>query len=357
MKLSLRAVEQLWLERSAQEGIKANTFRSREGHWKIFSRYVREILGEGFDLREMTGEDGVNFLVWLDTGHLRRPAGGSYQSHQRVMIVGFVKKVFRLLVEKKLLLTNPLRGLEVKTLSDRSPRQVLEEEEVARFLDGIGEDSLLGLRDRCLMEVLYSSGLRPSEAGGLKIQDVDLEARLLVVNRQKVGKLQLVPVTLAAAGWLAKQIEGRPGEEFVFGGPRPFGAAGMNTRFKKWARAAGVYRQGVSLYSLRHSCATHLLRRGADLRYVQALLGHSSVETTVVYTHESVEEIRKVYKSHHPRENALWKEVWGEYEQRLEALRLRLETSHAKSRSKEVYKREWKKRRLMSKVAMEAVLT
>lgn len=356
MKLYLRLVEQLWLERSAQEGIKANTFQSRSGHWKIFSRYVREVLGEGFDLREMSSEDGVNFLVWLDTGRLRRPVGGGYATHQRVMIVGFVKKLFRMLVEKKLLLVNPLRDLEVKKQNDRSPRQVMEEEEVARFLDGIEEDSLLGLRDRCLMEVLYSSGLRPSEASGLKVEDVDLEARLLVVKREKVGKLQLVPVTLSAAGWLAKQIEGRPGEEFVFGSTRPLGAMAMNTRFKKWARAAGVYRQGLSLYSLRHSCATHLLRHGADLRYVQALLGHESVETTVVYTRQSVEEIRKVYKSHHPRENALWKEVWGEYEQRLEVLKLRLETSQVKSRAKEVYKREWRMRRVTAKVATQALL-
>jgi len=346
MKLLLRFVENLWQERSLEEGLKHNGFKSRVGHWKIFTRYVDEVLGPYFDLREMTTQDGVNFLVWLNTARLR-PAGAAYSNFQKRLIVGFLKTVFRLLVEKRLLLINPLRNLEIKKEENKPPREVLSEEEVARFLDGIGEDSLLGLRDRSLMELLYSSGLRPSEAGGLKIQDLDLESRLMVVGRQKVGKVQLVPVTLAAAGWLAKQIEGRKENQYVFGSTRPLGVAAMNRRFVKWSQAVDVDRPGLTLYSLRHSCATHLLRRGADLRYVQALLGHSSVETTVVYTHESVEEIRKVYKSHHPRENALWKEVWGEYEARLEALRQRLITSREMTQKKEVYKREWRERRLV----------
>lgn len=357
MKLLLRFVENLWEERSLEEGIKHNSFTSRTGSWKIFCRYVEQVLGPYFDLREMTAEDGLNFLLWLNTARLR-PAGAAYCNHQKRLIVGFVKSIFRLLVEKKLLLVNPLKGLEIKEEKGQRPREVMSEEEVSRLLDGIEEDSLLGLRDRCLMEVLYSSGLRPSEASGLKVADVDLAARLLVVKREKVGKLQLVPVTLAAAGWLAKQIEGRPAEEYVFGSRRRLGPMAMNRRFGKWAKSAGVDRPGLTLYSLRHSCATHLLRRGADLRYVQALLGHSSVETTVVYTRESVEEIRKVYKSHHPRENALWKEVWGEYEQRLEALKERLTQSRNRTQKKELYKREWRTRRLSARhpLARESVL-
>jgi integrase/recombinase XerD len=322
MRLSVQKAGALWEERGKQEGAKAATIRSRKVAWGVFERYVLQELGQDFDLREFTREHGVSFLVWMNTGKLRPPGAGYGELARRIFVLG-VKTVFQLLQEQKLILRNPIEDLDVVKLTRAPNRAVLTEAEVSTFLDSIDEHAELGIRDRSLMELLYSSGLRPSEAGALKVSDVDMKQRLILVRREKVGKVQIIPITHAAAYWLGQQVSGRGGEEYVFG-TRAFLPAGINRRFRKWLKLADLNRPGLTVYCLRHSCATHLLNHGADLRYVQHLLGHNSVETTVIYTHEQIEEIRRIYKSFHPRENRMWKEVWGEYEGRLNTLRREL---------------------------------
>jgi integrase/recombinase XerD len=323
MRISTRYAGALWEERGKQEGAKRATMRSRKAVWGVFERFVRQELGDDFDLRGFTREHGVDFMVWLKSGRIR-PAGAAYGDLARRAFVLALKTVFAILVEQKRILRNPVEDLDVVKITKSSGRAVLSEEEVGSFLDAIDDQAELGIRDRSLMELLYSSGLRPAEAGHLKVTDVDLNRRVVLVRREKVSKVQVVPITQTAAQWLGLELNGRSGDEFVFGGNRPFLPAGMNRRFKKWLAIAGITRPGLSVYSLRHSCATHLLNHGAPLRNVQHLLGHSSVETTVLYTNEQIEQTRRIYKSFHPRENWMWKEVFGEYEQRLEVLRAEL---------------------------------
>ena len=120
----------------------------------------------------------------------------------------------------------------------------------------------------------------------------------------------------------------RPGALFL-GRLRSLKGSGINSRFKKLLKQAGLYRPGLTAHSIRHSLGTHLLANGADLRYVQELLGHESIKTTVVYTHELYENMKKIYKSYHPRENQLWQEVDGEYLKRFEVFRRDLEVRNA----------------------------
>jgi integrase/recombinase XerD len=324
MKISTKYAGALWDERGKQEGVKKATLRSRKAAWGVFERFVREELGADFDLRGFTREHGVDFMVWLKSGRIR-PAGAAYGDLARRAFVFALKTVFAILAEQKRILRNPVEDLDTVRITKSSGRAVLTEDEVGAFLDSIDEQAELGIRDRSLMELLYSSGLRPAEAGHLKVSEVDLKQRLILVRREKVGKVQVVPITHTAARWLGLELSGRAGSEYVFGGNRPLLPAGMNRRFKKWLAVAGITRPGLSVYSLRHSCATHLLNHGADLRYVQHLLGHSSVETTVIYTNEQIEQTRRIYKSFHPRENQMWKEVFGEYEHRLDALKTELQ--------------------------------
>ena len=198
----------------------------------------------------------------------------------------------------------------------RQPRllpEVLSVDEVDHLLAQRGEGSPAGLRDRALLELLYACGLRISEAVGLDRDDLDLDSALVRVIG-KGDRERQVPVGDVAVGWLRRYIEeARPGwlalwhGDSKHGGPLFLSVRGERLdRRRAWemlvatARSAGL-KDGISPHTLRHSFATHLLEGGADLRIVQELLGHASINTTQLYTHLTGERIKDVYARAHPR--------------------------------------------------------
>jgi integrase/recombinase XerD len=198
----------------------------------------------------------------------------------------------------------------------RQPRllpEVLTVEEVEQLLEVRGDGTSEGIRDRALLELLYASGLRISEAVGLDRDDIDLEDALVRVVG-KGDRERQVPVGEVAVAWVRRYVgEVRPGWldkrqiEIRHGGPLFLSVRGDRLdRRRAWemlvaaARSAGL-NEGVSPHTLRHSFATHLLEGGADLRIVQELLGHASINTTQLYTHLTGERIKDVYARAHPR--------------------------------------------------------
>jgi integrase/recombinase XerD len=198
----------------------------------------------------------------------------------------------------------------------RQPRllpEVLTVEEVDHLLGERGDGSPAGIRDRALLELLYACGLRISEAVGLDAEDLDLDSALVRVIG-KGDREREVPVGEVAIGWLRRYVsEVRPGwlalwkGESRHGGPLFLSVRGERLdRRRAWemlvgaARSAGL-KDGISPHTLRHSFATHLLEGGADLRIVQELLGHASINTTQLYTHLTGERIKDVYARAHPR--------------------------------------------------------
>jgi integrase/recombinase XerD len=198
----------------------------------------------------------------------------------------------------------------------RQPRllpEVLTVEEVDRLLEVRGDDTPEGIRDRALLELLYASGLRISEAVGLDRDEIDLEDALVRVVG-KGDRERQVPVGEVAVAWVRRYVgEVRPAwldrrkTESRHGGPLFLSVRGDRLdRRRAWemlvaaARSAGL-NEGVSPHTLRHSFATHLLEGGADLRIVQELLGHASINTTQLYTHLTGERIKDVYARAHPR--------------------------------------------------------
>ena len=191
--------------------------------------------------------------------------------------------------------------------------EVLTVEEVDRLLAERGDESPTGIRDRALLELLYACGLRISEAVGLDGDDLDLDSALVRVIG-KGDRERQVPVGEVAIGWLRRYIsEVRPGwlalwhGESRHGGPLFFSVRGERLdRRRAWemlvaaAHSAGL-KHGISPHTLRHSFATHMLEGGADLRIVQELLGHASINTTQLYTHLTGERIKDVYARAHPR--------------------------------------------------------
>ena len=167
--------------------------------------------------------------------------------------------------------------------------------EVDGELDALERDGPLGLRDRALVEVVYSCGLRSAEAVGLDLADVDFEQELVHVHG-KGGKDRVVPLGEEAAYWLARYLrEARP--QLARGAENAFFLSARGRRLD----TSSLRRLLPHPHRLRHAFATHLLEGGADLRTIQELLGHSSLSTTQVYSHVDARRLRRVYDRSHPR--------------------------------------------------------
>ena len=180
--------------------------------------------------------------------------------------------------------------------------------DVVALLETPDSNRPAGLRDRALLELLYASGLRASEALGLRVDDINLSAGY-VVPTGKGSRQRLVPVGAQALRWLRLYLKtGRPalvrradtGALFLNRYGRSLSRQALWDLLKKSARAAGI-RAAVSPHTLRHSFASHLLERGADLRSVQAMLGHADISTMQIYTHLSSRAVRDMYMRFHPR--------------------------------------------------------
>jgi integrase/recombinase XerD len=219
-----------------------------------------------------------------------------------------VRGLHKFSVHDGLLSTDVAREVHPPAPPRRLPK-ALSVERVTRLLEACRLDDPLGLRDRALLELLYSTGARISEAVGLAVDDVDADTRSVLLSG-KGGKPRLVPVGRPALAALdAYLVRARPGlAARGRGGPALFlnARGGRLSRQSAWqvlqdaAERAGIT-AGVSPHTLRHSFATHLLEGGADVRVVQELLGHASVTTTQIYTMVTVHALREVWAEAHPR--------------------------------------------------------
>jgi integrase/recombinase XerD len=300
----LAAVLRQYLDHLAVErGIASNTL---ESYTRDLRRYLRYLTGLG--VTELAGvtEAGINGFVGAlregDATH--QPLAASSAARAAVAVRGLHK--FALL--EGLIEVDPARQVKPPSLPRRLPK-ALPVDDVLRLLDTVPTDEPRSVRDRALLELLYSTGARISEAVGLDLDAVDRVDRTVLLDG-KGGKQRLVPVGRPALAALeAYLVRSRPalaaagrGTPAVFLNAR----GGRLSRQSAWqvlkdaAERAGIG-VPVSPHTLRHSFATHLLEGGADVRVVQELLGHASVTTTQVYTLVTVTTLREVYATAHPR--------------------------------------------------------
>ncbi len=222
--------------------------------------------------------------------------------------ISSIRQFHAFLVREGITARFPASSLKTPRRGKRLPR-VLTQEEAARLLDQRFEEDARGLRDRAMLELLYATGMRISEMLGLDVGDLFLdEAEVRVMG--KGGKERVVPINGPAAETLERYIsygrprlQGRRREKALFlnskGGR--LARSGAWRILKRHAERAGLGGK-FTPHTLRHSCASHLLENGADLRYIQELLGHASISTTQIYTHLEKEKVREVYRRSHPRE-------------------------------------------------------
>ncbi len=217
-----------------------------------------------------------------------------------------VKQFFRFLLEEGIITNDPTRDLVMPKRGHYLP-EVLSSEEVERLINAPDINTLLGIRDKAMLEILYATGLRVSELVSLRMNNVDLNLGYLI-TRGKGGKERLVPVGESARIWVARYIEEvRPSlvkdsRDDIFLSKRGEVMSRQNFWYmvKRYARQAGIYK-AISPHTLRHSFATHLLSGGADLRSLQMMLGHADISTTQIYTHISSQRLKEVHAACHPR--------------------------------------------------------
>jgi integrase/recombinase XerD len=296
---------QAYLDHLAVErGLARNTLVS---YRRDLARYVSELTDRGVQtLAEATEEDVAGFLAALRRGDERhRPLKPSSAARAVVAVRG----LHRFAAREGIVATDTASAVRPPTPPRRLPK-ALSVDDVAALLEAADlEGSPRGLRDRALLEVLYGTGARISEAVGLTQDDVDLVGSTVLLHG-KGGKDRLVPLgRMARAAVDAYLVRGRPalaaagsGTPLLFLNNRGGGLSRQSawTVLRAAAERAGLTVE-VSPHTLRHSFATHLLDGGADVRVVQDLLGHASVTTTQIYTMVTVDRLREVYATSHPR--------------------------------------------------------
>jgi site-specific recombinase XerD len=263
-----------------------------------------------------------------------------------------VKHMFRCLYQLELILQNPARDIRYKPGGVEQKRGVLSKQEMNTFLDSIAINEPGGLQERCVFELMYATAIRCGEVGRLTIGDIDFNRRMLWVREAKWGKDRLVPICETAVLFLKQHLEDRLDrkEERVFRCKvGRLSQVWINVHFKKRLKDLDMYRKGMSAHSIRHSAAVNLLANGADIRYVQELLGHESLETTAGYTNELYENLKRIYKSFHPRENTQYLEVDAEYRQELEKFYRRVKNWKECNAKKRETKKRWNEKRKREK--------
>ncbi len=218
-----------------------------------------------------------------------------------------IRSYHKFLIAEKIMDQNPTLILSTPKSSKKLP-SVLNEIEISKIIDSIDASTQFGLRDKAIIEMLYSCGLRVTELCELDLSNLFLDDDLIRVYGKGM-KERLLPIGKRAKLYLNKYLirvrpifdrQNKSSVVFLSRNGKPLTRSMINKILNKWSDFSGI-NKSISPHVLRHSFATHLLEGGADLRFVQALLGHSDITTTQIYTHLDKEHLREVYKTHHPR--------------------------------------------------------
>jgi integrase/recombinase XerD len=270
------------------------------------------------------------FLRWCQERDLTRPQDVTrpiLESYQRWMYhhrkkngnpLGFttqrgrmtsIKDYFRWLCRQNILLHNPASELEMPRNERRLPKGALNETEIERIMAMPDIGQPLGIRDRAILETLYSSGIRRVEAVRLELGDVNVERCVMLIHG-KGKKDRVVPIGARALAWITKYIcdvrpdlvtDPRERALFLSGyGDSAMSADYLTRLITSYIRRAGIMTGGCHLF--RHTCATLMLENGADIRFIQQMLGHANLSTTAIYTEVSIRQLQRVHAMTHPAE-------------------------------------------------------
>lgn len=303
----------------------------RESMYAWMKRYLEWLLTKNYAARTVENREVYLefFIAWCEARSLGRPGDVTkpilerYQRHlfhmrkengrplsfraQHSRLVP-VRGYFKWLTRQNVLLSNPASELELPKLERRLPRHVLSAEEAEVILTQPNLAEPLGVRDRAILEVLYSTGIRRGEVIGLSVYDLDAERGTLMVRQGKGRKDRMVPIGERAIAWVERyQREVRPelavapdeGTLFLSSLGEGFAPSRMTQLVRGYVRGAELDKSG-SCHLFRHTMATLMLEGGADVRYIQEMLGHAELSTTQIYTQVSIRKLKQVHELTHP---------------------------------------------------------
>ena len=280
-----------------EKGLAKNTIEAYSHDLNRFSDYlkakgIQDILNVGkFDVRA--------FLVVL------KRQGLSTKTISRNLVA--IRTFFKFLIQEGILEANPIEEVGSPTVAKTLP-EILTLKEVEELLEQPNIKTPLGIRDRAMLEMLYATGMRVSELTRLPMNQVNLEGGYVLIYG-KGSKERMVPLGSEAMKWLAlylRMARGRFAKRkesnalFISRSGKGMSRQRFWRSLKEYGRRAGI-RKRISPHLLRHSFASHLLERGADLRSVQIMLGHVDISTTQIYTHVTGERLKKIHQRYHPR--------------------------------------------------------
>ena len=280
-----------------EKGLSRNTI---EAYSLDLTRFLDYLRAKGIrELRDVGKFDVRGFLLLLKRKDLSTKSIGRDLSA--------IRTFFRFLIQEGILETNPIEDLESPRVAKKLP-EILSLKEIEQILEQPNLQTPLGIRDRAMLEMLYATGMRVSELTHLPTHQVNLEGGYVLLYG-KGSKERIVPLGSEAMNWAtlylgtARGILAKARESpflFINRSGRGMTRQGFWKNLRDYARRAGL-RKRITPHLLRHSFASHLLERGADLRSVQMMLGHVDISTTQIYTHVTGERLKKIHKQYHPR--------------------------------------------------------
>ena len=293
--------------------------------------YVEHLGLKGYTARTVSTSEWhlERFLLWCEDRSIARPENVTramlqgYQRHlfyfrgrddralsfrsQQLRLVS-VKSFFKWLAKSGSLPANPAADLDLPKVPRRLPRDFLTMQEVESILARTDLTTLFGVRDRAMLETLYATGIRRTELVRLSVYDVHLEKGTLFIREGKGQKDRVIPLGERAAAWIRKYladvrpalvIEPDEGTLFLTYQGFPFSSDVLSQVVRGYIEAAGITKRGAC-HLFRHTMATLMLENGADVRFIQAMLGHASLETTQIYTQVSITKLREIHAATHP---------------------------------------------------------
>jgi len=295
------ALVSAWLDHLlAERGLSRNTVAAYTQDMRNFYAFLEEIHDEGPDLASLDKLDEHTLFLYLAWLRKRGHAGRSLARH-----LSSLRGFFAYALEESIVRNNPTLFLEQPKLPSLLP-EVLHEKEMDAMLALPDMLEKLGVRDRCMLEVLYGAGLRVSELCSVRVLDLDVQRGVLSVFG-KGAKARLVPLHDMAVSLLSGYVRDwrpafSPKEDTLFlnRSGKGLSRVALWKIVRKYALRAGI-RRAISPHTFRHSFATHLLEGGADLRSVQLLLGHADISATEIYTHVQSGRLRRIHNAYHPR--------------------------------------------------------
>jgi integrase/recombinase XerD len=282
------------------------TIKTNRGTLRHFKRYLEE--ARVTDLQAVSAATVNDFFAWLMVQPSHRGTTRTPGTQNRCL--SGLKGFFAFLAEENYLARSPIKDLRYAREPDYLPRNVLTVQESRKIMQQPDLQTVVGYRDRTMLEVLYATGVRKSELMNLTVENVNIEEGLLRINGGKGAKDRIVPLTKLACSFLENYIKGvRPeliGQNqtnrlFLSIRQRQMSKNTMATAIEKYAEKAGI-KKHVTCHVWRHTVATHLVQNQANLRHVQEIMGHRLLTTTERYLHLTIADLKAAHHKYHPRE-------------------------------------------------------